>query len=97
MRELTMQEMEQVGGGFVAAAAAAACATGVVTSSYPTLAVMNCAGNVAATIAIAAIPFAGPVGAVALVGAAVGIGFATHWGNEYFEDRIDGTRPKPSS
>lgn len=97
MRELTMQEMEQVSGGFLVAAAAAACATGVVTSSYPTLGVMNCAGNVAATIAIAAIPFTGPIGAVALVGVAIGVGYATHRANEHFEDHIDGRRPKSSS
>jgi len=97
MRELTMDEMEQASGGFYVSGIAAACAVGVLTSNSPTLAVMNCAGNTAAAIAITTAPLAGPLGGVALIGVGIGIGYMTHWANEYFDDRYDGSTPRPSS
>ncbi len=88
MRELTIDEMEQVSGGFLGVGVAAGCGTGAVTQDNGVLGgIMGCAGGTASSLALAMVPFTGPLGAVALVGVAIGIGYATYKAQDYFEGR----------
>lgn len=87
MRELTMQEMEQVSGGFLLQAAGS-CAAGAVTQSNGALgAVMGCAGGTASGLAFTLAVMSGPVGAAALFTVGVGLAYATYQAQDYFEDR----------
>ncbi len=87
MRELTAVEMEHVNGGFFIGGAIAGCGTGAVAQDNGALGgVMGCAGGTAASLAISLVPLAGPLGAIALIVLAVGIGYATYRGQEYFSN-----------
>ncbi len=86
MRELTMQEMEQVSGGFLLQAAGA-CAAGAVTQNNGALGgIMGCAGGTASGLAFTLAVMSGPVGAVALIGVGVGIAYATYQAQEHIEE-----------
>ncbi len=86
MRELTMQEMEQVGGGFLTQAAAS-CTVGAVTQDNGVLGgILGCAGGTASGLAFTMMAFTGPVGAVAMFGVGVGIAYATCQAQEHIEE-----------
>ena len=87
MRELTVQEMDQVSGGFLLQAGAS-CTVGAVTQDNGWLGgIMGCAGGTASGLAFTMAAMTGPVGAVALFGVGVGVAYATYKAQDYFEDR----------
>ena len=97
MRELTMQEMEQVSGGFFVPGAVAGCIAGAVThDNGATGSVMGCAGGTAASLALAMTAFAGPIGVVALVGVSVGIAYTTYQAQEYLNNKTPSPVPSGS-
>lgn len=96
MRELTIDEMEHVSGGFLGQAAAS-CTVGALSQDNGVLGgIMGCAGGTASGLAFTMMAFTGPVGAVAMFGVGVGIAYATYQAQEYFDGRKPHQTPSGS-
>ena len=94
MRELTIDEMEQVSGGVNAFAysAATGCAAGVMGGGSPAQAVFNCTAAAGAAVSFTIALAAGPIGMLGWTAVGLGIGYAAHEANEWYEEMTSSTK-----
>lgn len=94
MRELTIDEMEQVGGGVNAFVynAATGCAVGAMSGGSPAQAVFNCAAAASVAVSFSIAVTAGPIGMLGWSAVGLGIGYAAREANEWYEEMTSSTK-----
>lgn len=92
MRELTIDEMEQVGGGVNALAynMVTGCVIGAISGDSTVQALFNCSAGMAITVSFSIALASGPIGMVGWTAVGLGIGYAAHRANEWYDGMMPG-------
>ncbi|MCY3566152.1 MAG: hypothetical protein OXH27_08215 [Gammaproteobacteria bacterium] len=98
MRELTIDEMEQVSGGVNAFVynTATGCALGAMGGGSPAQALFNCVAGASVAVSFSIAAASGPLGMVGWTAVGLGIGYGAHRANEFVDDIRSGATSSSS-